>query len=96
MDEATIFLNIPTISNFKVTYPHLSESANPNDPDSFAATLHPPVTQWRVPGDVNSNENPMMNHPLANIMIEVPRNAHIVTPAQKMGPAASKGYPAGT
>ena len=33
---------------------------------------------------------------LANMMIEIPRNTHIVIPAQKTGPAASKGYPAGT
>ena len=33
------------------TYPHLSESANPNDPDSFTAALYAPVTQWRVPED---------------------------------------------
>ena len=29
-------------------------------------------------------------------MKKFPRNTHIVIPAQNMGPAASKGYPAGT
>ena len=36
------------------------------------------------------------HEPLANMLIEIPRNTHIVIPAQKTGPAASKGYPAGT
>ena len=79
---------------FEATHPHLSESTNPDDPDSFTATLRPPVTQWRIPAvHVNLNDKPIRNR---NMMIEIPKKAHIVIPAQKTGPAASKGYPAGT